>query len=140
MRFGISRRTGYKWLKRYRDGGAAGPEELSRARRTQTLSIDLATLELILALREKRPGWGPRKLLARLVMDHSGQDWPAASTVGDLLRREGKSLRRRRVAREPGAICPKYVALDARLHQMARRSIVSVRSPARRNCRSGEAR
>jgi transposase InsO family protein len=106
-RFGISRKTGYKWLERYRDGGAAGLEELSRARHTQTLSIDSATSELILALREKRPGWGPRKLLARLATDHPGQDWPAASTVGDLLRREGKSLPRTRVAREPGAICPK---------------------------------
>ena len=29
-RFGISRKTGYKWLRRYREPGIAGTRELSR--------------------------------------------------------------------------------------------------------------
>lgn len=105
-RFGISRKTGYKWLERYEAEGAAGLSDRSRARREQTLSIAPGTAAAILALRAKRQTWGPRKLLARLGLDHPGLAWPAASTVGDLLRREGKSRPRTRVSREPGAIQP----------------------------------
>jgi transposase InsO family protein len=70
------------------------------------VSIDPATAALIVALRAKRGTWGPRKLLARLALDYPGRVWPAASTVGDLLRREGLSRARTRVSREPGAIQP----------------------------------
>jgi putative transposase len=105
-RFGISRKTGYKWLERYEAEGAVGLSDRSRARHAQTLAIDPATAQTILALRQRRPNWGPRKLLARLSMDQPEQSWPAASTVGDLLRREGVSRPRRRRAREPGTACP----------------------------------
>jgi putative transposase len=105
-RFGISRKTGHKWLARYQADGAAGLTEHSRARHTQMRSIDAETAAEILALREKRTTWGPRKLLGRLALDQPGRVWPAASTVGDLLRREGKSRPRTRVSREPGAVCP----------------------------------
>lgn len=94
-RYGISRMTGYKWVGRYRAFGAAGLADRSRARLDQLLSMLPETSEAVLALRERHPSWGPRKLLARLAMDHPGQDWPAASTIGDLLRREGVSMRRR---------------------------------------------
>lgn len=105
-RYGISRKTGYKWLERYRADGAAGLTDQSRARQNQTLSIDPETAATILALREKRPTWGPRKLLGRLVLDHPDRGWPAASTVGDLLRREGKSCPRTRIARDPATARP----------------------------------
>jgi transposase InsO family protein len=105
-RFGISRKTGYKWLERYEADGAAGLTERSRARHTQTLSIDPETAALILALRQTRDSWGPRKLLGRLALDHPGRSWPAASTVGDLLRREGKSRPRARLSREPAVSQP----------------------------------
>jgi len=104
--FGISRKTGYKWLDRYEADGAAGLADQSRARRSQTLLIDPETAATILALREKRTTWGPRKLLGRLALDHPDRNWPAASTVGDLLRREGKSRPRTRVAREPATTRP----------------------------------
>jgi putative transposase len=105
-RYGISRKTGYKWLERYAEEGAAGLADRSRARHGQTLSIDAATATLILALRERRPSWGPRKLLARLGLDHPGGEFPAPSTVGDLLRRAGLSRSRPRRGREPGARHP----------------------------------
>lgn len=105
-RFGISRKTGHKWLERYQGEGAAGLADRSRARHAQTLTIDPATARTILALRKARPKWGPRKLLARLALDHPDHGWPAASTVGDLLRREGASVPRTRVSREPGTKHP----------------------------------
>jgi len=101
-RAGISRKTGYKWLARYQSLGAAGLEQQSRARHTRPHTIDADTAALVVALRAERPSWGPRKLLARLALDQPGRDWPAASTVGDLLRREGLSQTRTRRVRGAG--------------------------------------
>jgi putative transposase len=106
-RFGISRKTGYKWLARYAEAGAAGLGDQSRARHSQAVSIDPETVDLVLALRRRYGHWGPRKLLARLAMDRPDRSWPAASTVGDLLRRQDLSHPRTRVTREPGAAGPK---------------------------------
>ena len=96
---------------RYREEGASGLTNRSRARHAQTLAIAPETAAAILALRKARPKWGPRKLLARLAMDHPEQGWPAASTVGDLLHREGMSEPRTRLAREPGTKCPQIEPL-----------------------------
>ena len=93
---GVSRRIGYKWLDRYRQAGAAGLVDLSSVRHTLAHTIDPTLAAAILALRDDRPTWGPEKLLARLRMDHSETAWPAASTIGDLLRRSGRSKPRPR--------------------------------------------
>ncbi len=92
--YGISRKTGYKWLEQYEASGAADLADRSRARHEQTLSSRRETSQALLALREMRPTRGPRKLLAGLTRDHPDLLWPAASTIGVLLRREGVSKRR----------------------------------------------
>ncbi len=91
-RFQISRKTGHKWLNRYRSHGAVGLSSLSSARHTQEYATPPAVADRLIALRRLRPNWGPRKLLARLALDDEAAglmatNWPAASTVGDLLRR-----------------------------------------------------
>lgn len=112
--YGISRKTGYKWLARYEAEGAAGLIDRSRARHSQSLAIAPDIAAQVRELRGKRPRWGPRKLLARLALDHPERaDWPAASTVGDLLRREGLSQRRRKRCREPGTRQPQIAPLAA---------------------------
>jgi transposase InsO family protein len=87
--YGISRKTGYKWLRRYRAEGAAGLQDQSRRpghSPTQTLE---AVEDVILALREENPAWGARKLKRRLE-DMGETDLPAVSTITEILRRHGK--------------------------------------------------
>jgi len=106
-RYAISRKTGYKWLARYRQAGLSGLMARSPARHTQPPGVPPAVSAAVLALRAQRPSWGPRKLLARLAADQPETTWPAASTLGDLLRREGLSKPRpaRRTARaEPAPL------------------------------------
>lgn len=110
-RYGISRKTGYKWLARYEADGCAGLGNRSSARACHANAIDGETAALILGLRALRPTWGPRKLLARLNAQHADRAWPAASTVGDLLRREGLSRPRHRPAREPASTGPLFEPL-----------------------------
>jgi putative transposase len=101
LRHGISRKTGYKWLSRYREAGVVGLADLSSVPRTLAQTIDPAIVASVLALRDQRPTWGPRKLLVRLRIDDPGTTWPAASTVGDLLRREKRSTAKRRKPADP---------------------------------------
>ena len=99
--YGISRKTGYKWLGRYRELGPEGLLERSRAPRRHGRSMAPDVAAAIVALRRERPHWGPRKLRAVLMRERPEEVWPAASTMGDLLRAEGlvsSRRRRRRVA------------------------------------------
>ena len=60
--FGISRQTGYKWLERYRSEGAEGLKERSRSPIRHGRARDEELAEAALALRERHPIWGPKKL------------------------------------------------------------------------------
>jgi transposase InsO family protein len=95
-RFGISRKTGYKLLRRYREESAAGLLERSRAPHVIPWAISAAQAEAVVGVRRAHPSWGPRKLRAKLLERAPAQGWPAPSTIGELLRREGLSQPRKR--------------------------------------------
>jgi transposase InsO family protein len=87
-RFGISPKTGYKWLKRYKQAGLPGLQDQRpspKRRRNQTPEKQES---LVLKLRGKQPTWGPRKLHQRLL-DLGYKKLPAVSTMHRILRREG---------------------------------------------------
>jgi len=94
--FGISRDTGYRLLRRYRAEGAGGLVPRSRAPHRPGLAMAEEIAAGIVALRRERPHWGPKKLRAILAQRGPERAWPAPSTIGDLLRREGLSAPRRR--------------------------------------------
>ena len=96
QQFGISRDAGYRLLNRYRAEGVAGLQPRSRAPLHHGAAMDREVAESILTLRRERPFWGPKKLRAVLCQRERERHWPAASTIGDLLRREGLSQPRRR--------------------------------------------
>ena len=86
--FQVSRKTAYKWLQRYRQGGVAGLVERSRRPGHSPGQTPAILEEAVLGVREQHPAWGGRKIRARL--QHLG--WaavPAASTITAILRRHG---------------------------------------------------
>jgi transposase InsO family protein len=85
-RFGISRKTGYKWLSRYRAGEALA--DRSRRPRGSPLRTAPALEASVLALRRERPSWGGRKLRRRLL-DQGHMAVPAAATITAILARHG---------------------------------------------------
>ena len=62
-RYGISRKTGYKWIDRYELEGADGLKDRSRAPLQCPHRIDPKVAKAILEVRRKHPSWGPRKIL-----------------------------------------------------------------------------
>lgn len=88
-RFGISRKTGYKWLSRYRSLGLGGLSDRSRRPGTSPARTPASMESAVLALRRRHPSWGGRKLRRRLE-DLGHVTVPAASTITDILRRHGQ--------------------------------------------------
>ena len=99
--YGVSRKTGYKWLARYEVAGASGLEDRSHAPLQQALSVDAALVQRLLQARCQHPSWGPRKLLVWLHTRHPRLKWPAASTVGEILCRHGLVSPRKRTHKSP---------------------------------------
>jgi transposase InsO family protein len=94
--YGISRKTGHKFRARFERFGLDGLDDRSRA----PLYIPHKTFpeveRMVIAERSRRPSWGPKKLKVSLERRH-GREFPAASTIGDILLRAG--LVNRRVTR-----------------------------------------
>jgi transposase len=74
-RYGVSRRTGYKWLTRFAEGGRRGLRDQSRAPHHCPNRIDAALAELLCTTRRKHPDWGAGKLLDYLEPRHPGTAW-----------------------------------------------------------------
>jgi putative transposase len=104
--YGVSRKTGYKWLNRFRVQGPVGLAERSRAPHVVPWAITQAQTEAIVSLRRQHPSWGPKKLRAKLLRRAPEQHWPALSTMGDLLQRAGLSQRRKRRRRVTATLGP----------------------------------
>jgi transposase InsO family protein len=97
-RYGVSRDTFYAWRARRASGEADWFCDRSHATRACPHRTDGAREAQIIALRWRFPHLGPRKLLAVLARRAPQTDWPAASTIGEVLKRAGliEPVRRRR--------------------------------------------
>jgi transposase InsO family protein len=87
--YGISRKTGYKWLSRYRDHGAAGLEDRPRSPLRHGRATAPLIVDHLLAVKERHPSWGPKKVVAYLRRQDGETVWPSASTAGEILKRHG---------------------------------------------------
>jgi transposase InsO family protein len=93
---GISRQAGYNTLARYKQSGWEGLEVCSYAPRRHPNQTSAELEERIIELRREHMRWGPRKLKAFLERRQPDRPWPAASTMGELLRREGLVMARKK--------------------------------------------
>ncbi len=88
-RFEVSRKTGYKWLGRFRDGGVEALADQSRRPLKSPGRTPDEVEEQVLRVRDEHPTWCGRKIRARLqLLGH--EDVPAASTVTAILHRHGR--------------------------------------------------
>ena len=110
--YGISRKTGYKFLARYDTLGSAGLADQSRRPHRSPAALDSVLLQRLLEAHQRHPYWGPRKLL-RLVGDRwPDARWPVRSTVARCFQHLGLVTARRRV-RRPGPAGPPLAPMEA---------------------------
>src|SRR5579859_7627342 len=101
-RYGISRDTGYVWLRRFRQHGVGGLVELDRSRLHHPNQTPQQIEASVLGLRQAHMTWGPRKLKRILERDQPGRPWPATSTIGEIVKRAGLIVpRKKRRRTEP---------------------------------------
>jgi len=93
---GVSRKTGYKWWRRFKQDGIGGLADLGRAPKNHPNATSEFAVKLIVGARRNHPTWGPRKLRAWLVGKGYGDVVPAVSTIGRILKREGLVRRQKR--------------------------------------------
>jgi transposase InsO family protein len=89
-RFGISPKTGYKWLSRARAGGEAWAADRSRRPDASPWRCSPAIEAAVVAVRAAHPAWGGRKIAT--VLAREGLAAPAPSTVTAILRRHGMAV------------------------------------------------
>jgi putative transposase len=111
-RYGVSRKTGYKWIARYAADGVAGLAARSSrpTRSPQTTAAPVAAA--IVALRKRHPSWGGKKIVALLSEREPTWTLPAVSTANDILHRAGlvPSTRRRRPVGHSGYVATPVTA------------------------------
>jgi putative transposase len=112
--FGISTKTGYKWLGQFECDGVDGLHEKSRRPKSNSRALAPDMRDRVLALRHKHSTWGPRKLVAWLEANEPHWELPAPSTVGLLLKRRGlvRIPREARRVREPRMSTPLSDAVE----------------------------
>ena len=99
IEFGISRKTGYKWVSRFKKGGFQGLHDRSKRFKRHPNTTPQEVVDIIVGARKRHPTWGPKKI--HTWLERRGEQVPAVSTVGEILRREGMVVKRRRKPR-PG--------------------------------------
>jgi putative transposase len=98
-RFGISRKTGYKWLRR---AEKEGNQELRDRRRGRPAGGDQKWIETqVLKLKKNHPFWGSKKIQALLSRQLAKEQLPSRSTVHRILVAAGLVKHRKRRRRGP---------------------------------------
>lgn len=87
-RFGVSRQTGYVWLRRFESDGMSGLVDRSRRPLHSPTGTDPVMEELVVELRQEHPRWGGRKI-NRVLTNRGYRRVPAPSTITGILRRRG---------------------------------------------------
>ena len=88
-RYGVSRKTVYKWIERHEEENWAGLQERSRAPHQQANALCEEMEEAVLALKARWPDWGAPKLRHKLRQQVGEEKCPAESTVSAVLKRHG---------------------------------------------------
>ena len=101
QKYGISRKTAYKWIDRYEELGIDGLKEQSRRPQHSPKQTSDDLVEMIVKEKLKNRNRGPKKIYHQLKMQFPDMDWPAPSTIGEWLKKQGLVKKRKRRLRVP---------------------------------------
>lgn len=100
-RFNISRVTGYKIIARYENEGISGLDERPRAHFGHPHETNAEVKDYILKAKTRYSNWGPRKIKQWLELKFPDYSWPAASTIGEILKKHGLVKDRKKRKKTP---------------------------------------
>jgi transposase InsO family protein len=103
-RFGISTKTGYKWLKRFEESGASGLEDRPTVAKNVRNKTDEKVQNRLLRLKDSHKTWGAKKIMVLYERKYPGEYIPCRSTIEELFKREGFTKKKRRSASRSSTI------------------------------------
>ena len=93
-------------MQRFLEGCQAGLADRSHAHRDRAGRVPAEVERRLAAAHRAHPTWGPKKLPAWLATAEPGTNWPAESTIGEVLRRAGLTQPRAQPKRPAPAAAP----------------------------------
>jgi putative transposase len=111
--FGISRKTGHKWLVRYASVGLVGLQDMSSRPGTSPLKVSGDVVAEVVAIRHRSPRYGAKKIHAILRQTLKRAEVPTVRTVARILVRAGlvQPVVRRRTAGSAATSSPNVAVL-----------------------------
>lgn len=97
--YGISRKTGYALMSRYREEGLKAVVARSRRPHSSPGAVKVGTVLEVIRLRNAHPSWGAKKLQRLLKNVH--REVPSIRSINRILDRAGLQKKRRRQNRKP---------------------------------------
>jgi transposase InsO family protein len=89
LKFGISRATGYKWIRRYQKEGLIGLNDQSKRPHSFREKTEDALVDIVLTRREEFPEWGGKKL-RQMLLNENVSNVPSVATINRILKAHGK--------------------------------------------------
>ncbi len=105
IRYGISRKTAYKWYHRFLAEGEEGLKDLSKAPHTPNQYYTEAQIDKAIDLKQKKRTLGPKKILVKLKEIYPNEDWPSATRLYEIFK-ENHLVTRRRLRNRVPATAP----------------------------------
>jgi putative transposase len=85
-KYGISRKTGYKWCQRFLQLGEDGLKDLSRAPRSPHQFYTNSQIDRAVDLKLKYRTWGPKKILIKLQEKFPNEVWPCPTRLYEIFK------------------------------------------------------
>ena len=86
LQYGISRKTGYKWVHRYLKDSENGLKDLSKAPHTSNQYYTDDQINRALDLKQRHRTWGPKKILVKLNEKYPKEDWPSSTRLYEIFK------------------------------------------------------
>lgn len=98
---GISRKTGYKWVERYLEGGEEGLKDLSRAPKNPHHFYNQDQIDRAIDFKQRKLTWGPKKILQKLTEKYPEEEWPSPTRLYHIFKDHHLVTKRRIKPRVP---------------------------------------
>jgi len=84
--YGVSRKSGYKWVQRFLDHGEEGLKDLSKARHAPSQYYTQDQIDRAIDLKLRYRTWGPKKILIKLQEIYPNEDWPCPTSLYEIFK------------------------------------------------------
>ena len=84
--YGISRKTAYKWVNRYKEIGSEGLKDMSKAPLNPHQKYDDDVINMAIEMKLKYRKWGPKKILAKLKRELPDYQWPCPTRLYEIFK------------------------------------------------------